>query len=264
LDLLGIPYTGSGTLALALTLDKAKSKKIFRYEGIPTPNFQLFSKPGEKLDKKLKFPLIAKPNREGSAKGISKANVRHDAKSMHEQIKKIQASYKQEVLVEEFIEGKELTVGILGNYPSRVLSILEIDFENCKESGEFFYSWRMKEFQGNQELNLVPTFHCPARLDERTKTAVKTIALEAHQALGCVDFSRTDIRLSSEGIPYVLEVNPLPGLDPKESNLPVVAQANGIGYEELINTILDEAVARCKGGSLKKEADSANRILASH
>ena len=263
LDLLGIPCTGSGALALALTLDKAKSKKIFKYEGIPTPGFQVSIRGTEALNKKLTFPLIVKPNREGSAKGISSESVVHDEATLRQQVKKTIGSYKQEALVEEFIEGKELTVAILGNFPTRVLPVLEIDFSNCAGSGEYFYSWKMKEFQGNRKLNLVPAFHCPARLSEAEEISVKTVALRAHQSLGCVDFSRTDIRLDKNGTPYVLEVNPLPGLDPAESNYPHAAKAAGIGYEDLINTILDEALKRHE---LQQEVDTggsnANRILA--
>ena len=112
----------------------------------------------------LRFPLIVKPNCEGSAKGINASNVVETKEALFKKIKEIKDSYKQEVLVEEFIEGKELTVGILENGKTRYLPILEIDFSSCEKSGEYFYSWRMKEFQGNTELGLVPTFHCPARL----------------------------------------------------------------------------------------------------
>jgi D-alanine-D-alanine ligase len=152
--------------------------------------------------------------------------------------------YRQEVLVEEFIEGKELTVGILENGKVEILPILEIDFKNCAKSGEFFYSWRMKEYQGNQEMGLIPQFYCPARLDKETEAQVKEVALRTHQAVGCLDISRTDIRLSQDNVPYVLEINPLPGLDPKESNFPMMAYAAGMRYEDLIEAILLSASTR--------------------
>lgn len=245
LDLLGIPYSGSSVLTLALSLDKAMAKKIFRYESISTPDFQLFIKGDEELNPSLKFPLIVKPNREGSAKGISASNVVRDKSRLYEEVNKIHSRYNQEVLVEEFIEGKELTVGIFGNGTPRILPVLEIDFSNCKESGEYFYSWRVKEFQGDEALHLNPTFHCPARLDDELTQRVQDVALRAHRALGCLDISRTDIRLEpKEGIPYVLEVNPLPGLDPDESNFTFIAKCAGISYKDLINMILESAVKR--------------------
>ena len=244
LDYLKIPYTGSDTFSLALALNKALTKKILKAENIPTPNFQVFIKGTEELSPDLRFPLIVKPNCEGSAKGISKLNVVNNTEDLFKRVKDILSVYKQEALVEEFIEGKELTVGILENGKTRVLPILEIDFSDCKNSGEYFYSWKMKEYQGNKELGLVPTFHCPARLDSETEKAVKDVALRTHRAVGCLDISRTDIRLDKFNVPYVLEINPLPGLDPKESNFPIMAYAAGMKYEDLIEAIILSASER--------------------
>jgi len=246
LDYLNIPYTGSDTFSLALALNKTLTKKILKAENIPTPNFQLFVKGDEVPDPDLKFPLIVKPNCEGSAKGINKTNVVNNLFDLKLKIKECINIYRQEALVEEFIEGKELTVGILENGKTRVLPILEIDFSNCKKSGEYFYSWKMKEFQGNRELGLVPEFHCPARLDKEIEEKVKDVALRTHRAVGCLDISRTDIRLDKFNVPYVLEINPLPGLDPKESNFPIMAYAAGMKYEDLIEAILLSASERNK------------------
>lgn len=244
LDYLNIPYTGSDTFSLALAMNKALTKKILKAENIPTPHFQTFSKGNEELDPGLKFPLIVKPNCEGSAKGINKSNVVNNSEELFKKVKEIIKLYKQEALVEEFIEGKELTVGILENGKTTVLPILEIDFSSCLTSGEFFYSWRMKEFQGNKEMGLAPTFHCPARLDKEIEERVKEVALRTHRAVGCLDISRTDIRLNKDNIPYVLEINPLPGLDPKESNFPIMAYAAGMKYEDIIEAILKSASER--------------------
>lgn len=246
LDYLDIPYTGSNTFSLALAMNKALTKKILKAENIPTPQFQVFTKGNEELDSGLKFPLIVKPNCEGSAKGINISNVVSTQGSLFEKINETLKLYKQEVLVEEFIYGKELTVGILENGKTTILPILEIDFSTCQDSGEYFYSWRMKEYQGNRELGLVPTFHCPARLDKHTEALVKEIALKTHHAVGCLDISRTDIRLSKDNVPYVLEINPLPGLDPRESNLPIMAYAAGMTYADLIEAILLSASKRRK------------------
>ena len=244
LDYLNIPYTGSDTFSLALALNKALTKKILKAENIPTPDFQVFKTGRETLNPELKFPLIVKPNCEGSAKGIAKSNVVHAADDLFKKVNEFIGLYKQEVLVEEFIDGKELTVGILENGKTTILPILEIDFSPCKNSGEYFYSWRMKEYQGNKELGLVPVFHCPARLDKHTEAKVKETALRTHRAVGCFDISRTDIRLSDENIPYVLEINPLPGLNPQESNFPIMAYAAGMKYEDLIEAIVISALQK--------------------
>jgi D-alanine-D-alanine ligase len=246
LDFLNIPYTGSGTLSLALALNKALTKKILKSDNIPTPNFQLFTTGQEELNPGLKFPLIVKPNFEGSAKGISRSNVVEDKESLYSKARELINIYRQEALAEEFIEGKELTVGILENGTCLVLPILEIDFSSCQKSGEFFYSWRMKEFQGDDKLGLTPTFHCPARLEPETEKLVKDAALKTHRAVGCYDISRTDIRLSKDNIPYVLEINPLPGLNPKESNFPIMAYAAGMEYGDIIDMILMSAYKRRK------------------
>lgn len=248
LDWLGIPYTGSNTVALAIALNKGLTKKILKAENIPTPPFQVFTAEEERLDPSLRFPLIIKPNCEGSAKGINRANVVQDAATLKERMRELMNAYRQEMIVEEFIEGKELTVGILENGKPNILPILEIDFSTAQKSGEFFYSWRMKEFQGNAELGLTPTFHCPARLDAATEKLVKETALRTHRAIGCSDISRTDIRLSKDNIPYVLEINPLPGLNPKESNFPIMVYAAGLKYDEMIGAVLDSA---CERRSLK-------------
>lgn len=244
LDYLNIPYTGSNTFALALALNKAFTKKILKAENIPTPRFQVFVKGDEEFDSDLRFPLIVKPNCEGSAKGINISNVVENKTALFAKVKEIINVYKQEALVEEFIFGKELTVGILENGSAEVLPILEIDFSSCRKSGEYFYSWRIKEFQGNEELGLAPSFHCPARLDNETERRVKEVALKTHRAIGCCDISRTDIRLSEDNIPYVLEINPLPGLDPNESNFPIMAYAAGMKYEDIIDSILMSAKVR--------------------
>ncbi len=244
LDYLNVPYTGSNTFSLALALNKALTKKILLAENIPTPHYQVFTRGNEAIKPDLKFPLIVKPNCEGSGKGISASNVVRTQDQLYKKVKEMIISYRHEALVEEFIEGKELTVGVLENGKTTILPVLEIDFSSCEKSGEYFYSWRMKEYQGNNELGLTPTFHCPARLDKETERRVKEVALKTHHAVGCLDISRTDIRLSKDNIPYVLEINPLPGLDPKESNFPLMAYAGGMKYEDLIEAILMSACKR--------------------
>ncbi|MBI3320680.1 MAG: hypothetical protein HYZ91_00225 [Candidatus Omnitrophica bacterium] len=241
LESLGVPFTGSNSVTLALALDKAKTKQILASEGIPTPPWQLFPTPTTPLNPRLEFPLIVKPNREGSSKGIWRESVVGDEPSLRRQVARIFERYHQEILVEEFIEGKELTAGVIGHAP---LPVLEIDFTPCRTSEEFFYSWRMKEFQGDASRGLAPALHCPARLDGPTTARVQGLAWRTHRLLGCRDVSRTDIRLRADGTPFVLEVNPLPGLSPLDSNFPVMTQAAGFSHEALIQRIVALAMAR--------------------
>ncbi len=241
LESLGVPCTGSNSITLALALDKAKTKQILASEGIPTPPWQLFPTPTTPLNARLEFPLIVKPNREGSSKGIWRESVVGDEASLRRQVTRVYEQYRQEVLVEEFIDGTELTVGVIGD---QALPILEIDFSPCQTSGEFFYSWRMKEFQGDTARGLAPVLHCPARLGAATAARIQDMALRAHRALDCVDFSRTDVRLRSDGSPFALEINPLPGLSPLESNFPVMTHAAGISHQALIQRIVELAMAR--------------------
>jgi len=241
LELMGIPYTGAGVLALALAMDKTRSKQLFRAQGIPTPNFQRFHSPDDPLDKGLQFPLIVKPNGEGSGKGISAASVVRHAEPLQERVRWIRQHYRQDALVEEFIAGTELTVGILEGRP---LPALEVDFTPCAPRGENFYSWKVKEHQGNPAHGPDPRFFCPARLSAEQTGIVQGVAVRAAAAVGAEALARVDVRLSSDGIPYVLEVNPLPGLDPKQSNLPMMAAAAGLSYDRLIQGIVESAVRR--------------------
>lgn len=257
LEVLNIPFTGSNSITLALALDKAKTKQILASEGLHTPCWQLFATPEAAPDPRLQFPLIVKPNREGSAKGLSRESVVWEASSLRRQVRRVYEQYRQEVLVEEYIEGTELTIGVLGNHDDvQPLPVLEIDFEGCERSGEFFYSWRMKEFQGNEALGLNPALHCPARLDPATAAMVQAVAMRVHRLLGCHELSRTDIRLRKDGLPFVLEVNPLPGLSPQESNFPIMTAAAGLPYAAFINRLVEMALARYRQGAHVQELSS--------
>ena len=253
LESLKIPFTGSTSLTLALALDKAKTKQLLVQEGIPTPSWQVFECVETPLTPALSFPLIVKPNAEGSAKGISRESVVWDDAALCRQVRWVLERYRQAALVEAFIEGTELTVGVFGNEQPRVLPVLEIDFSSCRASGEFFYTWRMKEYQGCADLGLRPTFYCPARLSPELTARVQAVALRAHQALDCRDLSRIDIRLRSDGMPFVLEVNPLPGLDPHESNFPMMTTAAGWSYPAMINRLVEIALRRDRADAHTQE-----------
>lgn len=239
LNLLKIPFTGSDETTLGVALDKALAKKIVAFSRVKTPKFQVFFTKNDRLRKHLKFPLMVKPNAEGSSKGIiDKAKVQN-LSDLKQSVSNIIDVYKQPALVEEYIEGREFTVGLLGNDDAlEVLPILEAKFHDASTHG--FYSYRVKK-----HCNEYATYECPAKLPDETAKKIRKMAVKVYNALECKDVSRIDIRYSTiENEPYFIEINPLPGLEPGFSDLPTAAQAAGISYPELIKKILNASLIR--------------------
>ena len=239
LETLSIPYTGSKVLTLALTLDKAMCKRVLVAEGLPTPPFQVFARPDEPLDASLRFPLFVKPTREGTGMGITSDSIVCDEGALRKQVSKIIATYRQPALVEEFVDGREVTVGMLGNEELHVFPILEVDFGPCPPEEAGIYTSRVKT-----ELYNVPRYLCPAPLEEAVARELDRLAMAAFRATGCLDVARVDFRLDHESQPWILEINPLPGLTPEISDLVMIAAADGMGHTDLVNAILNEALAR--------------------
>jgi len=247
LEMLGIPYSGSDPLTLAVTLDKECAKRLVRDAGVPTPNWLLITADSwsernraatlAKLAQ-LPLPVIVKPAFEGSSKGIFGTNLIQAAADLVPALTKLLAEYQQPVLVEEFIDGEELTVGLIGNPPDvfGVMRVLPVT-----AAGPFVYSIEMK-----RDWERLIRYECPAALSATQTSAVQAAAVQAWHALGCRDFSRIDFRLRGE-TPYFLEVNPLPGLNPKSSDLVLMARAQGITYEELLQRIMSAAEQRVFG-----------------
>lgn len=252
LEMLGIPYTGSNVLTLALALDKAMAKRVFQQANIPTPRFAAFS-PGEEVSSRgLRFPLFVKPACEGSSMGVSPASLVRDEAELVRQVNYITRSYKQPALVEEFLAGREFTVGIIGNDQLELLPIREIRFDHCPAEHGPIYSYQYKTEWDKEEY-----FPCPADVSPELAARIRAVAVAAFRALGCRDIGRVDIRLDADDAPNVIEVNPLPGLAPGFSDLPQAATAAGITYNELINRILDAAIQRC---GLANRAASAIQV----
>jgi len=239
LEMLGIPYTGSKVLTLALTLDKPMCKRALIAEGLPTPPFQVFSRPHEPLDAHLRFPLIVKPSREGTGMGITRDSIVHDEDALRKQVARVVAAYRQPALVEEFVDGREVTVGMLGNEELHVFPILEVDFGPCPPEEAGIYTSRVKT-----KLYNVPRYLCPAPLDETIAEELRRLAVAAFRVTGCLDMARVDFRLDRKGRPWILEINPLPGLSPGISDLVMMAEADGMSHTELVNAILNEALIR--------------------
>ena len=267
LEMLRIPYTGSKVMTLALALDKPMTKRVLYYHGLPTPEFQVFDRSDEPIDvdlldetEELRFPLFVKPSREGTSMGISAESIVHTVAQLQAQVSKQLQRYQQPILAEHYIKGRELTIGMIGNIlqpAARRISDhtapnempvgitffpgLEVDTGAYEPSEAGLYTNRMK-------VELADDFRylCPAPLEPDFERELQLLAAATFRVTGCRDVSRVDFRLDEENDnkPYILEVNPLPGLNPGYSDLCIQARAAGWTYEQLVNTVLDEAMAR--------------------
>lgn len=238
-ELLGIPYTGSDSATLAIALDKALGKKVLMQHDILTPKFQLMETARERLSSDMKFPLIVKPNAEGSSKGIDSTNVVDTEEELRAAVKLCVEKYRQPALVEEYIAGREFTVGLLGDKRPRVLPPMEIKFK--KDNPRPVYDYGVK-----QEWEQHVYYECPAKLTESEQKAMEKIARATFWALDCRDVARVDLRMDAEGRIYVLEVNPLPGLTPDYSDLVLIAKAIGMEYDQLIAEIMVGGLRRMR------------------
>ncbi|HXI59618.1 MAG TPA: ATP-grasp domain-containing protein [Polyangia bacterium] len=249
-ELLGIPYTGSDAATLSIALDKALSKRVLMQHGILTAEFQVMETGRERLSPKLKFPLIIKPNQEGSSKGVSaSASVVDDDAALRAMVRELIERYRQPALIEVYIPGREFTVGLLGDRRPRVLPPMEILFKDKSNPRPVY------DFQIKQEWEKHVSYQCPADLTPAELKAVERVARETFAALDCRDVSRVDLRMTPKGELYVIEVNPLPGLTPGYSDLCLIATAAGIDYRTLIGEILDGGLKRLR--EKRREARAA-------
>ena len=240
LELLDIPYSGSDPAALSLALDKALAKRIVRQHGILTPNFAILQTGKERLPKELRFPCIVKPIAEGSSKGVHKTSVVDTEEELREAARQMIAKYDQPALVEDYISGREFTVGMLGERRPKVLPPMEVVFLDDKERHPV-YSFELK-----QDWSTKVRYDVPANLEPAHQKTLERAARECFIALGCRDVARVDFRMDAQGRVYFLECNPLPGLAPGWSDLVLIAKAAGIEYNALIAEILSGAIRRYK------------------
>jgi D-alanine-D-alanine ligase len=239
LEMFDIPHTGSDALTLAATLDKDCAKKLVATAGVHVPAGVLIETASQ-IDfarlEQLQYPLIVKPALEGSSKGIRNASLIERPEQLDAMLNETLENYRQPVLVEEFIDGDELTVGVLGNLPAEVLGIMRVVPLAKREN--FVYSLEVKRDWRRQVR-----YETPAKLSTADTAAVCAATLAAFRALGCRDVARIDFRLR-HGVPYFLEANPLPGLSPGTSDLVLMAEAIRVSYGELIGRIVDAAMTR--------------------
>jgi len=240
LEILGIPYSGSDPLCLALCLDKPLTKQIAAQAGIITPRWQVISALAQftRIDwGNFIFPLFVKPVHEGSSKGIRSGSRAEDVKQLKSVCGNLLEIYHQPIMVEEFIPGAEITVGVLDN-PLRVLGIMQVVPAKGPDP-DFVYSLEIK-----RDWEKLVRYQCPAPLPESTLKNIERMAKLAFTTLGCRDISRVDFRVTRDGEPYFIEINPLPGLSPSYGDLPIMARSLGYSYEDLIGMILDNALSR--------------------
>jgi len=239
LEMLNIPYSGSDPQCLAICLDKPLTKKLVAKAGVCVPR-EIVIGDSQELQRVswdgFPFPAMVKPAWEGSSKGIRVSSVAGNPEEATEAVARLLDGYRQPVMVEEFIAGDEVTVGVIGNTPPRVLGMMRI--LPRKKIDHFVYSIEVKRDWQN-----TVDYQCPARLSEMALERIRTSALAAFKTLGCRDFARMDFRVDAKGTPYFLEINPLPGLG-DYSDLVIMALKLGWTYEALIGAVLDAALGR--------------------
>lgn len=240
-ELLGCIYTGNEPSTLGNCLNKARTKNILHSFGINTPRYFTIS-PGDKISRRnfdLNFPVILKLLNEDASIGISEFSVVKNFIDFKKQLRFLFDTYDQAIIVEEFIEGRELNAAILGN---RVLPISEIIFEGLPDNLPQIVTYDGKWIEGSVYYNYTKP-NCPAKLGIKTKKRIETTALAAFHAMNCRDYARIDIRLNKKNIPYVIEVNPNPDIS-TDSGFARAAAAMGINHEKLLSTIAGFALAR--------------------
>jgi D-alanine-D-alanine ligase len=250
LEMLRIPYTGSKPLTLALALDKTMTKRVLEQHGLPTAEFQLFQRADEPIaphflneDGQLRYPLFVKPNAEGTSMGVSEDSIVRSIPELRERVAGHLAHYHQPILVERFIQGREVLVGMVGNGSDLTfMPILELDHAAYGPDHPGIYTNAMKIVAAIEDYH----YQCPAPLSDAQASELRALGAATFQALDCKDVARVDFRLdeSENYKPYILEINPLPGLSPGYSDLCLQALAMGWEHEQLVGTILEAAIER--------------------
>ena len=240
MELFDQPFVGSSAYALAICHHKPAAKREVRDAGLATPRFVEIRRPAD-LDgpdlAALAFPLFAKPASEGSGKGVAPASKAETPEALRREALRLLERFRQPVLVEEYLPGAEYTVGIVGDgTDAKVLGVLAVDFLHA-DSADLYSLHTKAHYRDLVGYRLA---------GGDAGRAVADLALACHRRLGCRDFARHDIRCDARGRPHFLEVNPLPGLHPVTSDLPILCGLAGIGYTDLIGRILDAALARGK------------------
>jgi D-alanine-D-alanine ligase len=242
LEMLRQPFTGTDASRMAVRQDKALTKKVLAFHGVPTPQFAVFDKQDIEFDGRMRFPMLVKPLHGDASLGVHDASVVGDYKSLLSRISFIHNELDDAAIVEEYIDGREIFAGFLGNSPPEPLPLVEIDFSELPISYPRIFS-REAKFDVNSPQYNGTTLVVAEEMPPETSSRVERAALESVRALGLADYGRVDIRLAPDGTPYVVEVNANPYLE-KEGAIATAAQEAGISYTDLISRILDAARKR--------------------
>ncbi len=242
-ELMGIPYTGSDPITLGTALSKVRAKEILLLNGLPTPRFQLFKSPVKiSLDESMRFPLIVKPSREDASIGIEPSSIVSNGNELRKRVRHIIEQFDQPALVEEYIDGRELNVGILGNRKPIVFPISEIDMSTLPKEYPRIITYNAKWMKGTAEYEHTKGV-CPALLPPQLEADIKEMALYAYRLLGCRDYARIDFRLSKDHQPFILEINPNPDIS-DEAGFARSARAFGLSFDDLAGRIVECALER--------------------
>jgi D-alanine-D-alanine ligase len=248
-ELLDLPFTGSAPLTLGLTQDKLRTKDLLAHNGLPTPPYCIVHLGSSPVNLTLQYPLFVKPRQEDASLGINNDSIVHDPAALCRRVAYIHDTYCQDALVEEYIDGREFNVALLGNNPPHPLPVAEIVFAAGLDNNIVTYDGKWKEESGDY-LGTVPV--CPAPLDASESAEIQKVALRAYQLMQCRDYARIDIRLR-DGVPYILEVNANPDISPG-AGLARAAKAAGIHYPQLVENILRMAQQRKEITDAKPQA----------
>ncbi|HZK28250.1 MAG TPA: ATP-grasp domain-containing protein [Thermoclostridium sp.] len=241
LNYYSMPFTGSDETTLCIALDKGLTKRLVRSCNIKTPVFFVWKGESTTIPSNLRFPVILKPNAEGSSKGVLGNMIARSRKELHEILHEKWNRYHQPILIEEYIAGREFTVGILGNGgEKRIFRPMEIVISpNGNPDGSKVYSFHVKK-----NYKEYVQYKCPAILDLNIEQKMIQYSKKIYEMLECRDFARIDFMLSDSNDIYFIEINPLPGLAPGYSDYPMLAEYNGLGYDELIKCVLNNGLRR--------------------
>lgn len=239
-ELLGIPYTGNSAFTLGLAQNKVLSKKLFESKKIPTPPYQVYRETPQ--DTYLAYPLIAKPAREDASLGITQESVIHNFEELQQAVNRLLQKYRQPILVEKYIPGREFNISILGNHPARVLAISEIDFSRLEEGYHRITSYEAKWLTDHPIYHHTPAI-VPAEVEAGLARRLEDVALRVYELLSGRDYGRVDLRVDEQGHIFVLEYNPNPDISP-DAGYSRALGAAGIEYHDFINFLLQEALTR--------------------
>lgn len=242
-DILNVPYTGNNYFTLALCQNKARAKDILTFNNILTPKFQVFTSSERKLDQELKFPMIVKPIKEDGSVGIRERSVVSNEEQLKEEVDHIVNLHKQEALVEEFIDGREFTVSLIGNRRPIVLPVVEIDFSGMPEHLPKIVSYRAKWIKQSLAYKH-SSIICPANIDEKMAKTIEETTRKCYKIFSCRGYARIDFRYDEkEKKLYVLEINPNPDIS-EEFETAKAAFAAGMTYADLVLKIISFALER--------------------